>query len=305
MITVPPGERMFGVQLPVQSQSNYYVQAWERTAGPAEMGQVATTCDQHGYDWLGASDHVTIPEAVKDGMGTFWTDGIGALAWVAGQTSRIGLLSYVYVLPYRHPLVAAKQFATLDWLSGGRAIAGIGAGHVQAEFERLGVDFEHRGKAVNEGIPLLAKALENEYVDGMGARPRPVQHPRPPIWVSGSSPAAIKRAARLADGWLPQGPADDTMVALLRAELDRNGRTTDGFVVGHVAPFAYIGDGFDGIRDDAITGSAHDVAERLLAATPGGVNELHVRFCSRSASELCDQLIAFASDVMPALRKIG
>ena len=127
------------------------------------------------------------------------------------------------MLPYRHPLVAAKQFSTLDYLSGGRAIVGIGAGHVQPEFERLGVDFHRRGKLVDEKLPVLIDALEHEWVDGYGASPRPVQQPRPPVWVAGSSPAAIRRAARLADGWLPQGPSDAGMVAMLQ---DARARST-------------------------------------------------------------------------------
>lgn len=305
MFTAPKGERIFGVQLPVQSQSSYLVQPWERAAGPAEMAQVAKAADELGYAWLGASDHITIPESAKDTVGTFWSDGMGVLDWLAGQTTRIHLLTYVYVLPYRHPLAAAKQFATLDWLSGGRAIAGLGAGHVEAEFERLGIDFGSRGTALTEGIALLKRALEHEYVDGMGARPRPVQQPRPPIWVSGSSNAAIKRAARLADGWLPQGPATDEMVRLLLDTLAAEGRSSEGFVVGHVAPLVHIGTPTWDIRPDAVTGPAEQVAEALLASAPAGVNQLHVRFCTRSAEDLCDQLALFAAEVAPLVRPIG
>jgi probable F420-dependent oxidoreductase len=305
MFRAPQGERIFGIQLPVQSQSSYLVQPWERAAGPAEMALVAKAADEHGYAWLGASDHITIPESAKDTVGTFWSDGMGVLDWVAGQTTRIRLLTYVYVLPYRHPLAAAKQFATLDWLSGGRAIAGLGAGHVEAEFDRLGVDFAGRGRTLDEGIGLLQRALQHEFVDGMGARPRPVQQPRPPIWVSGSSNAAIRRAARLADGWLPQGPATGEMVQLLLDTLHAAGRSTDGFVIGHVAPLAYVGTPTWDIRPDAVSGSAEQVAETLLASAPVGVNQLHVRLCTRSADELCDQLAAFATDVAPLVRPIG
>jgi probable F420-dependent oxidoreductase len=305
MFTAPPGERIFGIQLPIQSQSSAFLQGWEPAAGPDELARIAKTADDHGYAWIGASDHIAVPASEQDGMGTFWSDSIGALNWLAAQTTRIRLLTYIYVLPYRHPLIAAKQYASLDWLSAGRAIAGVGAGHLAAEFAALGVDHAARGRAMDEGIALLRRALEHEFVDGMGARPRPVQHPRPPIWVSGSSPAAIKRAARLADGWLPQGEASSDMVALLFATMAAEGRSTDGFVVGHIAPFAYVGTPTWELRADAVTGSPERVAEALLASTPAGVNQLHVRFCSRSADELCDQLVAFAADVMPLVRPIG
>ena len=77
------------------------------------------------------------------------------------------------MLPYRHPLIAAKEFETLDYLSGGRAIVGIGAGHVEAEFAALGVDHARRGKLVEEKLPPLIEALEHEFVDGVGAQPAP------------------------------------------------------------------------------------------------------------------------------------
>ena len=80
-------------------------------------------------------------------MNTSWYDTIATLGCLAGITEHVRLMSHVYVLPYRHPLMTAKAFMTLDELSGGRALLGVGAGHVQAEFELLGVDFEHRGSA--------------------------------------------------------------------------------------------------------------------------------------------------------------
>jgi alkanesulfonate monooxygenase SsuD/methylene tetrahydromethanopterin reductase-like flavin-dependent oxidoreductase (luciferase family) len=220
---------------------------------------------------------------------------------LAGLTSRIGLLTHVYVLPYRHPLVAAKQFATLDHLSGGRALVGVGAGHVQAEFERLGVDFGTRGKAVDAGIPVLAAALEQEWVDGFGATPRPVQQPRPPIWVAGSTPAAIRRAARLADGWLPQGPSDASMVALLQEERERCARAERSMMIGHVTTFLHVGAPTWDVGPHTIAGSPQEVADRLLAGTAPGVNQLQVRFKARDAGEMCDQIAAFGRDVAPLL----
>jgi alkanesulfonate monooxygenase SsuD/methylene tetrahydromethanopterin reductase-like flavin-dependent oxidoreductase (luciferase family) len=237
-------------------------------------------------------------------MGTHWADPIATLGWIAGFTSNVGLLTHVYVLPYRHPRVAAKQFATLDHLSEGRALIGIGAGHVQAEFELLGVDFHARGKALDTGIPQLAAALESEFVEGFGARPLPAQSPRPPIWVAGSSPAAIKRAARLADGWLPQGPSNAEMVGLLRDEMSRIGRSVPNMMIGHITPFLYVGTPSFDVGEATFSGSAQSIAERILAGTADGVNQLQVRFKARSCDELCDQIRAFASDVAPLVTTI-
>ena len=303
MFTIAEGKRVYGIQLPIQAQSAYFVADWEATAGPDELARLARICDDNGYAYVGVCDHVALPESVVGGMGTQWADPISTLSWLGAHTSRVGLLTHVYVLPYRHPRVAAKQFATLDHLTGGRALIGIGAGHVEAEFDFLGVDFAGRGQALERGIPELAAALENEFVDGFGARPRPTQTPRPPIWVAGSSPVAIRRAARLADGWLPQGPSNADMVAMLMTERDKHGRT-DPFMIGHITPFLYVGQPAFDVGEGTIHGSPSSVAEQILAGTAPGVNQLQVRFKARSCDELCDQLVAFASDVAPLLTDI-
>ncbi len=304
MITIPEGRRVYGMQLPIQAQSSYFVADWERTAGPAEMARIARTADEHGYFYVGVCDHVAIPESMAGGMGTHWADTISTLSWLAALTERVNLLSHVYVLPYRHPLVAAKGFMTLDHLSNGRAVCGIGAGHVQAEFEHLGIPFESRGTLLEERLPVFKAALEREFVDGFGARPRPVQSPRPPVWIAGSTTVAIRRAARHGDGWLPQGPSNAEMVALLHSSLEASGRAGAPMMIGHSTPFLYVGEpGWD-VGAGVITGSPDSVAEQILAGTANGVNQLQVRFKARSCDELCEQMTAFATDVAPLVTEI-
>jgi alkanesulfonate monooxygenase SsuD/methylene tetrahydromethanopterin reductase-like flavin-dependent oxidoreductase (luciferase family) len=304
MITVPQGRRVWGMQLPVQAQSSYAVAEWERTAGPIEMAEMARVADSNSCFYLGVCDHVVLPESVIGNMGLHWVDPISTLGWLAGITEQVGLLTHVYVLPYRHPLMAAKQFATLDHLSGGRAICGIGAGHVQAEFEKLGVDFHTRGRAIETGVPILAAALANELVDGFGVAPRPTQSPRPPIWIAGSSPAAIKRAGRLADGWLPQGPSNHDMVSMLNESRAAAGRGEQPMMIGHITAPMYIGTPDWDVGPGTITGSAEALAEQILSATAADVNQLQVRFKSRSCAEQCDQIEAFATTVFPLLENI-
>lgn len=304
MYSIASGTRIFGIQLPIQAQSTFFVGDWERSAGPAEMARIARVCDDAGYGYIGVCDHVSLPESVVGGMGTHWVDPVSTLAWLAAHTTRVMLLTHVYVLPYRHPLMAAKQFATIDHLSDGRMICGIGAGHVQAEFEHLGVDFHRRGRKVDESIPVLIEALAQEFVDSFGARPRPVQQPRPPIWVAGSSPAAIRRAARLADGWLPQGPSNAEMVALLQREREAVGRADLAMAIGHITPFLYVGTPSWDVGEATISGAPDNIAERILATTADGVNQLQVRFKARSCDELCDQLQAFVADVAPHLTTV-
>ena len=131
----------FGIQLPIQSQSTIYAQPWEADAGVEELVDIAQACDRAGFMYVAVCDHVAIPSEKAPAMSATWWDTIATLGYLAAVTQHVRLLSHVYVLPYRHPLVSAKQWMTLDTLSGGRAILGVGAGHVEGEFEALGVDF--------------------------------------------------------------------------------------------------------------------------------------------------------------------
>jgi alkanesulfonate monooxygenase SsuD/methylene tetrahydromethanopterin reductase-like flavin-dependent oxidoreductase (luciferase family) len=304
MIEIPAGTRVYGIQLPIQAKSRTFVADWELSATPADLARVTRTADEHGFFYVAVCDHIAIPESLDSTMGTYWQDCITTLSWLAAQTERTALLSHAYVLPYRHPRVAAKEFATLDYLSGGRAIVGIGAGHVQAEFEALGVDHARRGKLVEEKLPVLIEALEHEWVDGLGATPRPVQTPRPPVWVAGSSPAAIRRAATWGDGWLPQGPSNTGMVAKLQAMRAEHGRADRPMMIGDITPFLYVGTPSWDVGADTLSGAPGDIAEQILADTPDGVNQVQVRFRSRSCEEQCDQMAAFASEVAPILTKV-
>jgi probable F420-dependent oxidoreductase len=196
-----------GIQLPVQSQSTYYVEPWEPTAGRDELAAVARAADDAGFDYVAVCDHVAIPADRAAGMSTTWYDTVATLGWLAAITERTRLLSHVYVPAYRHPLQTAKAFATLDELSGGRVILGVGAGHVEGEFDVLGIPFAERGRLTDEAIDGIRRAWSGEFGwDGFGQRPRPRQQPAgPPIWVGGSSAPALRRAATRGDGWLPQG----------------------------------------------------------------------------------------------------
>ena len=304
MIEIPTGQRVYGIQLPIQAQSSYFVAEWERTSGPDEMARIARAADEHGFHYVGVCDHIAIPESMAGGMGTHWADCLTTLGWLGGVTSRVHLLSHVYVLAYRHPLTAAKGFTTLDHLSKGRAIAGIGAGHVHAEFEHLGIDFTTRGRATDDALPVFAAALEQEFNDGFGIRPRPAQSPRPPIWIGGSSPAAIRRAGRFGDGWLPQGPSNAALIGSLNEARAAAGRMDRPMMIGHITPFLHIGIPSWEVGDGVITGSPEKIAERILSDTAVGVNQLQVRFKARSCDELVDQLTAFGTSVAPLLTTI-
>jgi probable F420-dependent oxidoreductase len=296
---VPPGRLVFGIQLPVQAQSRYFVEPWELAAGPAEVTQVAQAADRSGFFYVAVCDHVAIPDDLAPRMSAVWWDTIATLSWLAAQTTQTHLLSSVFNLSYRHPLVAAKSFATLDLLSGGRTIIGVGAGHVEKEFAALGVDFAGRGQLLDEGLRVLDEALRTGAVDGMQLAPQPVQRPRPPVWVGGGAPAAVRRAARLADGWLPQGTPLEQMPPLV--ELYRQERGDESGDIGAITEWLYVGSPSWDVQRPCVSGSPEEIADALRQWGKVGVNHLQVRFPSRDVGELVEQVERFGTEVGPLL----
>ncbi|MER5752388.1 LLM class F420-dependent oxidoreductase [Streptomyces sp. NPDC002088] len=302
----------YGIQLPVQSQSTIYAEPWEAAAGPDDLLDIARTADRAGFDYLAGCDHVAIPRRLASAMSTVWYDPVATLAFLAGVTRRVRLLSHVAVVGLRHPLLTAKQYATLDHLSGGRLILGVGAGHVREEFEALGVDFDRRGAVLDESVDALRAALgPDEFpehhgklydFEGLGQRPRPAQA-RIPLWVGGSSPAAVRRAALKGDGWLPQGDPRDRLPAQigrlkrLRAEAG----VEDPLTVGAITEPLYVGTPAWDVGRRTLTGSPDALAESLRAYRAMGVHQVQVRFRCRSRTELTDQMAAFGADVAPHL----
>ncbi|HSP95729.1 MAG TPA: TIGR03619 family F420-dependent LLM class oxidoreductase [Candidatus Dormibacteraeota bacterium] len=311
---VPPNTLVCGMQLPVAAQSATFVQPWEASAGAAEMRRVAEACEAAGLFYLAVSDHVAVPRTHAAAMSTVWYDAVATLGFLAAATRRIRLLSYVWVAPYRHPLVTAKAFATLDALSGGRVILGVGAGHVEAEFAALGVDFTRRGALLDEAIDLVVAAWSDEYpthdgptwhVRDLGQRPRPVQQPRPPIWIGGSTPPALRRAAERGDGWLPQGVPEMGMAAAIDLiRRHRQARRGDAPIdLGMNAPWLHIGRApFEPGPNDR-TGSPAELAEIFRGIKKLGVQHCGIRFRSRSCDELCDQVASFGADILPLINQ--
>jgi probable F420-dependent oxidoreductase len=311
--SIPAGTLAYGMQLPVQSQSTIYAEPWEADAGVAELADIARAADRAGFHYVAVCDHVAIPRPSDEKMGTAWWDTIATLGYLAAVTERTRLMSHVYVLPYRHPLMAAKAFLTLDELSGGRAILGVGAGHVEAEFELLGLDFAARGRVLDDSIDVVRAAFTDEYpeidtttyqVGGAGLRPRGAQAGGPPIWVGGSSRPAMRRAADKGDGWLPQGPPEGGLrraIAWLAERREENGRADRPFAVGANAEILYLGDPWFETGPQHLTGEPGPMVERLARYRDIGVNQIQIRFRSRSAAELCDQIERFGVEVAPGL----
>lgn len=185
---------------------------WEPHAGGAEVLRYARKADMLSWDWLTIPEHIVMPTDMQEVMGSRFAEGISAAAVLMGATQRIHMLTYILALPYRHPLVLAKQIATMEFLAGGRFTLGTAVGHLQREFEALRIPFEKRGAMTNEYLKVLKEAWTSDHpqFDGefvkfsdITVEPKPVQKPHPPIFIGGNSEPAMRRAAEFGDGWIP------------------------------------------------------------------------------------------------------
>jgi probable F420-dependent oxidoreductase len=303
------------------------------TNGPAAdagaLGALAQVAEDLGYDSIWISDHVVVPERIESAYpyspdGRFPTapnqpylEPLAGLSYLAGVSRRARLGTHVLILPYRHPLLTAKMVSTIDNLSGGRVDLGIGVGWMREEFEALGLTtYAQRGKATDEQLRILkmvwtedVSSFDGEFYrfDRLGALPHPLQKPHPPIWVGGHSPAALRRTARYADGWLPIGarpPADLPPEAIsagwsaMRAEAERVGRDPARIQVCfsttvNFDPPANARRPFNGPPEQIIADF-----ERYRNV---GVDQFLVGFGPRPPAEYEQRLRRFAEQVRPAL----
>lgn len=303
----------FGLQLPIQTLTRTLADPWENDATVEDLASIAVRCDERGFDFVGVCDHVAIPDNdYAAHMTTTWYDTVATLAFLAARTNDVKLLSVVWIAGYRHPLLTASAFGTLDHLSGGRAILGVGAGHVEAEFEALGVDYATRGKRLDETLDAVRGAYTDTYVnhDGefysyrdVGVAPQPVDEL--PIWVGGSGKPAWRRTGRIGDGYIPMGNPKEQygeIIETIAAAADAAGRSDAAFDIGYMTPWAYLlGEVPDGVR--AMVAGPEPLAADIRAARDAGANSFHLAFKSRDLAEYLDQLDAFAEQVVPLVNE--
>jgi probable F420-dependent oxidoreductase len=197
----------FSVQLPT-----HRVDAGDEFVSGAALAEMARAAERAGFGACFVTDHPFPGDRWLAGGGHHSLDPFVALSFAAAATVRIRVQTHILVLPYRNPFAVAKAAASLDVLSGGRLVLGVAPGYLKSEFQALGADFERRNEATDEAMRAIVKAWTETGIafegHGYTARgntmlPRPVQRPHPPLWVGGNSEAAIRRAARLGDGWVP------------------------------------------------------------------------------------------------------
>ncbi len=222
-----------GIVPPVLVQHPLTRADWEQEAGIAEVTQIAETADRLGYHHITCSEHVAIPvEVAAERGGTYW-DPLATLGFLAARTRQIRLATQVLVLGYHHPLEIAKRYGTLDQVSGGRVILGLGVGSLREEFELIGAQFEGRGALADDALGALRACLsratpsyhgEHYSFDGFVVAPHARQE-RVPLWIGGRTRRSLRRAVEHGDGWVPFGLNMDELTTMLRnaevpAELD-------------------------------------------------------------------------------------
>jgi len=185
---------------------------WQQSVTPAQQIEALRLAEDLGYHKVTIPEHFVIPKDHIELSGDHYPHAATALAFVAGATTRLRLSSGITILPLVHPIAQAKIWATLDWLSGGRAELNLGVGWLKDEFDLMGVDFHQRGAICEEQIQAIIAlwtqelaTFEGKYFSfrDVGASPRPVQKPHIPFWFGGDSEPVLKRIARYGSGWQP------------------------------------------------------------------------------------------------------
>ncbi len=279
----------------------------ETLAERSTIEAVARMADELGFDSVWCNDHLAIPTASGDGAaepayaaaygeqrGQRIYEPLIVLAYLAAVTRRVLLGTSVYLLPLRNPLLAARQAVSLDGLSAGRLVLGVGAGWLESEFDAVGVPYRQRGRRTDEAIAML-KSLCG--ADGGGFLPKPVQRPHPPLWIGGRSEAALRRAARAGDAWHPSHLTVDELrrqIPALHAECERAGRPADEVAVTTRRKLVRAP------TDDArvLQGDAGAIAATVAELEQVGVSHLVVEIPGSSESELLENLDWFGREVL-------
>ena len=299
-------------------------------AEPDALADIAKQGDRLGFYCMVMPDHILQPNQVdstypysltgdilaagQSGDGE-WPEQITTLAYLAGVTERIRLVTSVMIIPYRNPILTAKMLSTLDMLSKGRLILGAGVGWMEEEFELLDAPpFAERGAVTNEYLRAFIELwtkdnpkFEGKYVNfsDITFLPKPVQKPYPPIWIGGQSKPAIRRAAQIGDCWHPVGaipaaPLEPEELAenlvLLRDYANKAGREPSTIQVSVKAPLYDSGDSSGPRR--RFTGSADAVRQDVQTYSDVGVTHLIFDFRTGEPKQTEDRMARFADEVM-------
>jgi probable F420-dependent oxidoreductase len=272
---------------------------WEEDIEFADVVPLVEAADRLGYEYVTCSEHVVIPDDVAPVRGGRYWDPLATFGYLSARTTRIRFATYVLVLGYHHPLAIAKRYGTLDRISGGRLILGVGVGSLQPEFEMLGAPFDDRGARGDEALRALrtsfgrqAPEFHGDFFDysGMIVDPCGVQETIP-LWIGGRTPRSLRRAVELADGWAPFGLRTAELGPMLEVVRDteaweRRQQATE------LPPFEVV---LAAGRLLAPVEEPDRAVESLLALTEIGATMANVSFRAESPAHYVEQLEALAA----------
>jgi probable F420-dependent oxidoreductase len=277
----------------------------------AALRRMAQAAEQAGFDACSVTDHPAPTRAWLDHGGHLALDPLVALACAGTATTRLRLLTNCYVAPYRHPLLSAKGVATLDSLTDGRVILGLAVGYLEGEFEALDVPFHRRGALLDAAIEQMTRAWTGDDLPGgTVVQPRPATRPHPPLWIGGNSPAALRRAVRAGDGWIPfpapRRMAEATGTTAMTGIDDLRARIAEARELAEAAgrprpldicftPFTH-----PHWRETCDPAVFVDEARELAAA---GVTWLSFHLPAPSLDAFCDNVASFGEEALAVLRR--
>ena len=288
----------YGVAIP---QANAF-------ATPDSLRAISRAVEELGFDSLWVSDHVIVPEG-SDYIPEFMDEPLATLAFLAAETSHITLGTSVLILPYRDPVFTAKFLSTVDYLSAGRLVVGVGAGWLEPEFAALSIPFAERGPRTDEYLRVMRNLWETETssfsgkfksYENMRMFPKGAPNRRGtiPLWVGGNGAPSIRRAAELGDGWHPINASPAELAELMktyRAQCEKFGRTAGPICMRHM-PGGRTRPGGDRAP---LTGTADEQAADIRAYAEAGLDELMLSLPARSQNELVTTLRRFMREVAP------
>ncbi len=275
-----------GITTPVVTNVAGAPLGWEKNASIEDIGRVAETADRLGYHHLTCSEHIGIPVTESARRGARYWDPLATFGYVSARTEQIRLATMTLVLGYHHPLAIVKRYGTLDHVSGGRVILGVGVGTLKEEFDLLGAPFDDRGARADDALRALRAALsssepvyDGQYFSfgGLTVDPCALQS-HMPMWIGGRTRRSLRRAVTLAEGWCPFNVPIATAAQWLQAhELPR------GFEV--VLP---ADQPLDPVKEPGAT------EETLQTMATAGTTTLSARFIHHSLEHYLEQIHALA-----------
>jgi probable F420-dependent oxidoreductase len=301
----------FGIALPIRRDFELDVHI-----------EMAKKAEELGFDSVWVSDHVVVPDRYVGRFSKVFYDPFILLSAIAAQTKKVKLGTNVIILPYRNPIVVAKMIATLDMLSEGRVIFGVGTGWMREEFDTLGVPHSERGRRTDEYIRIFKELWENDeprfegeffQFSNIKFYPKPFQKPHPPIWVGGGSKRAVKRAVQFGNGWHPTWVSPEDMereITYLTNLAKNSGRELKDFVYS-VRNRLRIFDSSDDLPETteagerppfSLCGTAKEIKNHIKRYEEVGVSHLVVDVIAESDKRMFDMMERFTQEIVPGFK---